>query len=240
SNSGSPGPAPIRYTLPILILDPRGNRAAHHGISLDRSDQASRQNSADVVVGMPRQQLTQVLVSTATIVEFTEQALDGVRNVGGRATVTDRPGDGCKFADAAADAEVVGVDHLAIYFCFFAFEADVGNPMLTATVRASGDVQAYLFLKAGDAVVQLLGEPAGEAFGFSQSQFAELRAGAGDGAASKCGSADRKSGGGEFGCHSSSVLVRDVYDQQVLHHGVADVTVGIAIAQIGCQAQLLG
>ena len=46
------------------------------------------------------------------------------------------------FADGSADAEVEGVDHLAVLLDLLAFEADVGDPVLAAGVGAAGDVEA--------------------------------------------------------------------------------------------------
>ena len=70
--------------------------------------------------------------------------------------------------------------------------------MLAAAIGAAGDVDAELLLEAGDAVVELGGEPTGEAFGFGEREFAKLGSGAGDGGASESGGAHRQSGGGEF------------------------------------------
>ena len=123
---------------------------------------------------------------------------------------------------------------------FFAFEADVGDPVLAAAIGAAGDVDAELLLEAGDAVVELVGEPAGEAFGFGESEFAELGAGAGDGGASEGGGANRQSGGGEFAGDADGVAIGNVHDDEVLHHGVADVAVAVLVGKIGGEAELVG
>ena len=104
-----------------------------------------------------------------------------------------------ELADAAAHAEIVGVDHSAVLLDFFAFDADVGDPVLAATVGASGDVQFELLFEAGEAVFEFRGEPAGEAFGFGEGEFAEFRAGAGDRAAREGGGLNGQTGGGECG-----------------------------------------
>ena len=61
-----------------------------------------------------------------------------------------------------------------------AFEANVGDPMLAATVGASGDVELELLIESGKPLLHLLHEPAAEALGFRDGEFAELGSGAGD------------------------------------------------------------
>ena len=63
-------------------------------------------------------------------------------------------------ADSAADAEVVGVDELAVVLDLLAFDADVGDPVLAAAVGAAGDVELELLVEAGQALFELLDEPA--------------------------------------------------------------------------------
>ena len=83
-------------------------------------------------------------------------------------------------AERAAHAEVVGIDHLAINFCLFAFEADIGDPVLAATVGASGHVQLQVLIEAGETLVHLLDQPARKALRLSNGDLAEFGAAAGD------------------------------------------------------------
>src|SRR5260370_6124972 len=106
--------------------------------------------------------------------------LVSIGHLGGGATVSDWPGDRGELANRAADAEVVGVHHATVHFDFLAFKADVGDPMLAATVRASGDVQLQLLIETGDAIFERLDEPASEAFRFGKSELAKFRPGASD------------------------------------------------------------
>src|SRR6266436_4894346 len=110
-------------------------------------------------------------------VEVGEQARDGVGDFVGGATIAYGAGDGGELAYAAAYAEVVGVDHFAVLLDFFAFDADVGDPVLTAGVGATGDVELDVFLIAGETLFELFGEPAGVGLGFGESEFAEFGAG---------------------------------------------------------------
>jgi hypothetical protein len=86
-------------------------------------------------------------------------------------------------ADRSADAEVEGVDHLAVLLDLLAFEADVGDPALAAGVGAAGDVQLDLLVEAGQPLFHLADQPLRERLGLGDRQLAELGAGAGDGAA---------------------------------------------------------
>ena len=79
------------------------------------------------------------------------------------------------FADRAAEAEVVGVDQLVAELDFFAFQADVGDPMLAAGIRAAGDMQFKLLIETRDANFEFFDQPAGETFRFGDRQFAEFR-----------------------------------------------------------------
>src|SRR5580692_5106391 len=98
---------------------------------------------------MPRQKEPQIFVCFSALAESGEQPLDCIGNIRGGAAIANRPGNGCNLAEASADTEVIGVYHPPIYFDFFPFNADVGDPMLAATIRAPGDVEPQLFLKIG-------------------------------------------------------------------------------------------
>ena len=95
-------------------------------------------------------------------------------------------------AERTAQTEVVGVHHASVDFYLLAFDSDVGDPVLSATVGATGDVQFQVLIKTGQAIFQFLDQPAGEAFRLSDGKFAKLGAAAGDGSAPKRRPADRK------------------------------------------------
>jgi len=95
-----------------------------------------------------------------------------------RRRVADLAGDAGVLADGSADAEVEGVDHLAVLLDLLALEADVGDPALAAGVGAAGDVQLDLLVEAGQAIFKLAGKPPGEGLGFGDGELAELGAGA--------------------------------------------------------------
>ena len=148
-------------------------------------DGLAGEDGAQVVRGVAGQEILQRLGAAALLMEVGQEARDGAGDIGRGATIANGAGDGSNLADAAADAEVVGVHHFAVDFNFFAFEADVGDPVLAARVGAAGDVQLDVFLVAGEALVELFGEPARVRFGFGEREFAEFGAGAGDRAANE-------------------------------------------------------
>ena len=105
--------------------------------------------------------------------------------------------------------------------------------MLAAAVGAAGDVQLELLFEAGKALFEFVSEPAGEALCFGERELAEFRAGAGDCAARESGSLHGQARGGEFAATSEALSLRHVDDEQVLHDGVANVAVGVAIGEVG-------
>jgi len=169
-----------------------------------------------------------------------EEAGDGVGNFFGAAAVANGTSDGSELADSSANAEIVGVDELAIHFDFFAFDADVGDPVLAATVGAAGDVELDVVAEAGEAVIELFGEPAGERLGFGESELAEFGAGAGNGAANEGRAFDGKASGNEFGDDGGDVGFGDVDEEKILHRSGAEVAVGETFGEIGGEAELRG
>ena len=188
-----------------------------------------------------RQEVLQRLSGVAMLVEMLEQARDGIGNFSGHAAIADGAGDGSELSNAAANAEVVSVNHQAVVLDFLALDADVGDPMLSAGIGAAGDVEAKIFLIVGEPLFELLGEPAREGLGFGQSELAEFRAGAGDGAAGEGGGRiDGKAGGVEFADNVVNMGLGNVDEEEILHGGVADAAVAIAVSEIGEETELRG
>src|SRR5882762_1727376 len=112
---------------------------------------------------MPSEKATQIFAGRALFVEFAQQSLNSVRDVGSSATVSNRSRNRRKLAHAAAYAEVVGIHHAPVLLDLLAFNADVRNPVLPAAIRAAGDVQLELFLKSGQPLIEFLCQPARKA-----------------------------------------------------------------------------
>ena len=124
-------------------------------------------------------------------------------------------------ADGAADAEVEGVDHLAVLLDLLAFEADVGDPVLAAGVGAAGDVEADLLVEAGETLFELGDEPLVEGLGLGDGELAELGAGAGDGSAPEGGDVDVEAECVELDDEAGGLAVGHVDDEDVLADGGA-------------------
>ena len=127
-----------------------------------------------------------------------QQTLDRRRHRGRGQPEPDGPRDRLVAADRAADAEVVGVDERAVDLDLLALDAEVGDPVLAAAVRAAGDVDPQLLVEARQALLQALHQPAREALGLGERQLAELGAGARDGAAPERRGVEREAGGLEL------------------------------------------
>ena len=52
----------------------------------------------------------------------------------------------------------------------------IGDPVLPATVGATGNVQLQVLLQAGQALIEFFGQPAAEGLGFGDGNLAELGA----------------------------------------------------------------
>ena len=187
-----------------------------------RPQRFAGQNRTDLFVGLLAQKCAQIFIGPAFFLNmFKIKSFDRVGNIGCRAAVSDRTRDGSNLANASSDAEVVGVDHFSVRFYFLAFDADVSDPMLSATVRAASDVQLYLFGKSGKPVFEFGREPAREPFCFSECEFAKFGTGASDGAACKSRNVHRQSGSAEFAGDGDGVLFANVREQQILLNGGA-------------------
>ena len=130
-------------------------------------------------------------------------------------------------ADGAAYAEVVGVDEIRALLDFFAFEADIGDPVLAAGVRATGDIQFEWLIEFRDAVFEFFNEPAGEGFCFSDGKFAEFGARAGHCAAPEGRGFNVEAGCVEFENECIDIFAWHIDDEEILHVGGAEFAGGV-------------
>lgn len=167
-----------------------------------------------------------------------QEARDGVGNFAGGAAIAYGAGDGGELANAAAYAEIVGVDHLAVLLDFFSFEADIGNPVLAAGVGAAGDVELDFLLIAWETFVELFGEPAGIRFCFGESELAEFGAGAGHGAADERVGEHGQASLVEFIDNGGNIESSNIDEEEILHGGGTEVTVTVMVSEIGGEPDL--
>src|SRR5712692_10537032 len=112
-------------------------------------DLLSGQKLSKFVVTVPRKKAAKVLSGFAHGPITPQQTLDCVRHFLRRAAIPDRTRNRLQRADRATQAKVIGIDQRAINLQLLAFEPDVSDPMLSATVRAASDVQFQLLVEAG-------------------------------------------------------------------------------------------
>ena len=109
-------------------------------IARNRSDDGAGELGAEVVIGVARKIGAKIFVCVARGEIGFQQALDRFRHFVGGAAVANLARDARVCTHGAAEAEVIGVDEIASLLDFFAFEADVRDPMLAAGVGAAGDI----------------------------------------------------------------------------------------------------
>ena len=167
-----------------------------------------------------------------------EQALHRGRHLGGGDTVADGPRDRLVPPDGPPHAEVVGVDEGSVDASLLPLDPDVGDPVLPTAVRAAGDVELDVLVEAGEAVLQLVDQPGGEALGLGQGQLAELRARAGHGAPPEGGSLQGKACRFEGPRHRGGLGPGHVGDQQVLHDGCSDLARPVTVGEVRGRPEL--
>src|SRR5690242_15565968 len=120
------------------------------------------------------------------------------------------------FTHRAAQTKVIGVLEVAINFEFLTFKADIRNPVLSATVRAAGDVQLQLLVATREAVFEFLNRPAGKRLGFRYGKLAEFCSSAGYRSAPETRGAHLQAVGLELCDDLVNVFPADIDDYQVL------------------------
>src|ERR1700675_4071818 len=123
------------------------SRTFRRQIAGDRFHRFARQKLPQLRVRVPRKELTQVLVGLTCGEILPEQSLDRIRNLRRKAAISHGPRGRLMQTERSAQAEVIGIDDAAVDFHLLAINANVGNPMLSATVRASGNVQLQVLIE---------------------------------------------------------------------------------------------
>ena len=103
-------------------------------IAIDGIDLVSGQKLPEFVVTMPREVAAQILSPLASCPVTAQQPLDRVRNLGCSTAVSNRTRNRLHCADRAAYAEVIGINQRSVHLELFAFQADVGDPVLAAAL----------------------------------------------------------------------------------------------------------
>src|SRR5438270_9370068 len=103
---------------------------------------------------------------------MSEQTLDRVGNFSRQAAISGGPRGCLMQAQRTSNAEVVGVEQAVVHFDLLALYPEVGDPVLAATVGAARDVQLQMLVESGEALIELLDQPAREGFGFGDGKLA--------------------------------------------------------------------
>src|SRR5580704_19425436 len=115
---------------------------------------------------MPSEISAQILVRSAFRKIGAQQPLQSRRYFGRWYPIPDRPRHGGIFTYCSADAEVVSIHHLAFMLDLLAFQANIGDPVLAASIGAARHVQFQLLIELRDALLKLLNQPARKSLRF--------------------------------------------------------------------------
>ncbi len=80
------------------------------------------------------------------------------------------------FTHGSTKAEVKSVGQLALMLDLLSLEPNVRNPVLPATIGATGHVQLQLLIELRQTLFHLINQPPCKALGLGNRQLAELRA----------------------------------------------------------------
>src|SRR6185312_5741130 len=136
--------------------------APRRGIALHGSYVLAGEEGPKVGFRVTRKKLAQVFSPFSLEHIGAQKAFNGCGHFFGAATKANGTPKAGMFTHGAAQAEVVSILHASIHLDLFAFQANIGNAVLTATVRASRDIQLELLIEAGKTIFQFFHEPAGK------------------------------------------------------------------------------
>src|SRR2546427_721979 len=176
ASSRTTGKKPISAVHPV-------RREAGRDVALHHLNESAREPRAELLVGVARAELPEVLPGEALGEERAEQPLDRHADVRRGDAEPDRPRRGGVAAEGAADAEVVGVHERAVHLDLLALDAHVGDPVLSAAGPAPRHVELQVLVEARQPRLQLLHEGAREPLRLGEGELAELGARARDGPA---------------------------------------------------------
>src|ERR1700677_912981 len=115
---------------------------------------------AELIVGMAAEPGAEILIGHSVGKVFAQQAFDGFGNERRWAAIANGPRDRRVLAYRPAETEVVSVGELAFVLDLLAFDSDVGDPMLAASVGATGHVELELLVEARQALFEFIDNPA--------------------------------------------------------------------------------
>src|SRR5271165_233216 len=114
---------------------------------------------AEFIVGMTTEPGAQVFVGYAVREVLAQQAFNCLWDQRRRAAIAYSASDRGVLANCSAEAEIVSINQLAFEFDFLAFDADVGNPVLAASVGAAGHIELELLVEARKTLFEFIDDP---------------------------------------------------------------------------------
>src|SRR6266849_7919977 len=226
-------------TVSSSCLRYRASDAYRRQIARYRVHRFARQKLPQLRVRVPGKELTQVLVGLTYGQILPEQSLDRIRNLSRKTAISHGARSRLMQTERSTKAEVIGIDEAAVDFHLLAINTNVGNPVLSATVRASGNVQLQVLIETRQTLFQFFHQPQGKALRLRDRELAELRAAACHGAAPERRPAYAQSNRVQLVGQILSIKPRNVHDEQVLHVGRTQFAGREAISQIGGSVHLL-
>src|SRR5215471_18317863 len=125
-----------------------GSRSVLGGkITRDCVDKLSREEAAQLSFAVTGEEAAQVLAFLTQRQVVAQQPLDGIGYFRGRAAVTNRPRNRLLRSEGASHAEVICIYEATVDLDLLALDPDVGDPMLTATVGAPGDMKLQVLIE---------------------------------------------------------------------------------------------
>ena len=143
------------------------------------------------------------------------------------------------FPDRPAHAEIKGVHHSAVVLDLLALKPYIGDPVLSAAVGASGHVQLELLVETRQTLFELFHKPPRESLGLGNSQLAEFGARAGNGSSPEGRAFDMQSDLPKFAGQFSSLLIRNIDEDEILHNRCAKLAIAEPLSQFGGSSQLI-
>jgi hypothetical protein len=113
---------------------------------------------------VPGKELAQVFACLTHCEILPEQTLDRIRNLGRGTAISNGPRRRLMQTERSTHAEVIRVNQTSLDFYFFAVNANVGNPVLSAAIGASRNVQLEVLIEARQTLFEFSYQPAGKTF----------------------------------------------------------------------------
>src|ERR1035437_5491603 len=145
-------------------------------VALDGIKDFACEMCAQFVIRVMAEPCTQILLGSTAGKVVAQQALDSFRYQRRGAAIAHRARNCGVHAYCSTEAEVISVGEFALVLDLLAFDANICDPMLAATVRATRYVKPKLLIKLRQPLFESVDQPARETFCFGDGQLAELSA----------------------------------------------------------------